>query len=162
MNTQAGEMGQRREAGKQRSQRGVVQYQWVAAAQDHFADGCVGGEARQRDVQRATANALGIGKFTSEAVTAVDGAGPGHYQQGATAVLADESAVGEVAGFVQGIGTVADAIERLGRERQDLTQQRIGRIAGPHTRREGPRHMERECAVGRELDGFRIDAEVAQ
>ena len=87
------QLRQRGEGGDEGAQPFVRQGQRVAARQDDFADGGIGGDGgeRQAEVTRRQ-HGSAIIAVAAEAVAAMDGAGAAGHQQRAAAIFADDAA----------------------------------------------------------------------
>ncbi len=147
------------DAGDQVGQGRVGEGKGISAAENDFLDRLVPADAVQclGPVTRARVG-FGIGKPATEAVAAMDAAGPGRDQQHAAVVLVQYPRVphgGQVP------HRVADArrIRVLHGPWEYLRQQRIGGIADPHARRIAARDPQGEMTgAGAEIESRRVDS----
>ena len=145
MDAQTLYMIDRRDLCDQRRQSTIDQHQRIAAAQDHFVNRRVGGDACQRVPPCGVAvRRLFVRKMAAEAIAAVNRAGAGRDQQRAARVLLQHARMQGRSAVCYRIGSVAVDDICLRTNGQHLPQHRIGRIAPTDTRQITGRHEDRK------------------
>jgi hypothetical protein len=129
--SKAADVGDGGELFGERGQLVVDDRQRIAAAEEHFIDGWVGGEPFEGGgpgVERSRGFVVRV--VAAEAVTAMDGAGPGGDEQGAAGVLLEQAGLAPCGPVAYRVGGKAGRGAGFLVERQDLAEQRVGRVAG--------------------------------
>src|SRR5690606_12010936 len=165
MDAQPADVRNRRECIAQFGELGRGQGQRVAAGQDQLVDRWVFTKVPEGCLPAVRRSGLvGIREMAPETVAAVHRTRAARDEQGATGVLVQypgSRASGEVADRIPHESVRS---HEFGGPRQDLEQERVIRVAGPHARDEAGRYADREARIrpGQQAPGLRFEAEPAQ
>ena len=157
VNSQAAQMWDVGESTDELGQVVVDQRERVAAAEDHLIDARVGGDLVDgRLPGGGRFGHLLVGKMSAETIAAVHGAGSGGHQQDATLVFLQQTGAERGRAVTRRVVAVARSVGQLCVERQNLPQQRIVRIAGPHALDVAVRSKERKIASAADRGGLDV------
>lgn len=117
----------------QSSQLSIDQRKRITAAENDFSDRGVGFDLSNCRLPLGhRMGPIAIRKVPAEAVSAMDGTGPGCYHQGSTVVLVEQARCKRCVQVSDGVGREADRGASFLRQRQYLPQQRIVGITPAH------------------------------